>query len=162
MSVNQETNRERAKEQAKELKTLPEVTAENKALPEVTATEKPLPPFGDESNMVQLGDEVVEVKPTKLKYQRDRTAAFYRVLEVYPLPDIFAFEKGQLDPDRDGDKCLFDWLIAVLDDVELVKRHYESIDAEVIERLLKLFKKLNKIDEKEENAKNLRAKAMNR
>ena len=44
---------------------------------------------------------------------RNRTAAFYRILEVYPLSDILAMEAGAFDDERDGDKAVMDWLIAV-------------------------------------------------
>lgn len=67
-------------------------------------------------------------------------------------------EEGQLDEGRDGDKCLMDWLIAVFDDVDFVIDNYDAMDAEMIEKILGIFKRLNKIDEKEQARKNLTAK----
>lgn len=65
--------------------------------------------------------------------------------------------EGALGDERDGDKALMDWLIAVFDDEEIVVENYDSMDTETIERVLAIFKRINKIDEKEEKAKKLQA-----
>lgn len=143
-------------------KSIPEIIEEKKELPEVTDQEKELPSPIKLENAVYLGEEWIEIKPTKLKYQRDRTAAFYRILDVYPLPDILAFDKGVLDENRDGDKCLFDWLIAVFNDSNIVVKYYDNMDSAMIYKLLEIFKRLNGIQEKEDEAKNRAAKATNR
>ena len=67
-----------------ELKDIPEVTKKPKVLPKVGTKEIGLPVVGKAENMVKIGGELIEILPTKLRYQRDRTAAFYNVLEVYP------------------------------------------------------------------------------
>jgi len=118
-------------------------------------TEKGLPQIGSPENSILIGDTLVEVKPTKLKYQRNRTAAFYKMLEVYPLADILAMEAGAFGDDRDGDKALMDWLVAVLDDEKLVTENYDRLDTGVIEQLLAIFRRVNRIDEKEQKLKNL-------
>ena len=89
-----------------------------------------------------------------MRYMRNRTAEFYHILEIYPLPDILATKRGVIDEKRDGDKCLMDWLIAVTNDEELIRAHYDELDADVIMRMLEIFKRINKITEKEEAAKN--------
>ncbi len=127
----------------------------SKALPTAEQTEKGLPQIGSPENSILIGDTLVEVKPTKLKYQRNRTAAFYKMLEVYPLADILAMEAGAFGDDRDGDKALMDWLIAVLDDEKLVTENYDRLDTGVIEQLLAIFRRVNRIDEKEQKLKNL-------
>ena len=104
-----------------------------------------------------IGEALVEVKPTKLKYQRNRTAAFYKMLELYPLADILAMEAGAFGDDRDGDKALMDWLIAVLDDEKLVTENYDNIDTGTIEQLLAIFRRVNRVDEKEQKQKNVLA-----
>lgn len=106
-------------------------------------------------NSVRIGDQLIEIKPTKLKYQRNRTAAFYRMLELYPLADILAMEAGAFGDDRDGDKALMDWLIAVTDDEQLILDHYNELDTGVIEQLLQIFRRVNRMDEKEQKQKNL-------
>ena len=127
----------------------------SKPLPVTAQTEKGLPQIGSPENSILIGDTLVEVKPTKLKYQRNRTAAFYKMLEVYPLADILAMEAGAFGDDRDGDKALMDWLIAVLDDEKLVTENYDRLDTGVIEQLLAIFRRVNRIDEKEQKLKNL-------
>lgn len=77
------------------------------------------------------------------------------MLELYPLADILAMEAGAFGDDRDGDKAVMDWLIAVTDDVELITAHYDSLDTGVIEQMLSIFRRVNRIDEKEAKQKNL-------
>lgn len=143
-------------------KKLPQETKLDKVVPEPTEKEKALPPTVNPENVIKLGDEEIEIKPTKLKYQRNRTAAAYRILELYPLPDVLAMNAGALDPDRDGDQVVFDFLTAVFDDGKLVQKYYDSMTTEDIERILKIFKRLNAITDKEEKAKNLKAKETSR
>ena len=149
-------------------KELPESTQVNKEIPEGKELNKDLPPIVNPENVIRLGDEDIEIKPTKLLYQRNRTAAAYRILEVYPLPDILAMEKGILDPDRDGDAIVFDFLTAVFDNkpgaadpewsATRLREYYDSMTSEDIERAVKIFKRLNHIEDKEEAAKNRAAK----
>lgn len=77
------------------------------------------------------------------------------MLELYPLADILAMEAGAFGDDRDGDKAVMDWLIAVTDDEKLVTAHYDSLDTGVIEQMLSIFRRVNRIDEKETKQKNL-------
>ena len=141
-------------------KSLPKVTEELKPIPEVTDTTPPLPvpsnkkvavpKVGDLQNIVQFGDVEIELKPTKIKYQRDRTAAFYRMLKQMPLIDILALQDGILDPERSSDKMLFDWLIAVTDDPKIVTANYDKLDTETIHQILEIFCRLNHIPDDDE------------
>ena len=124
-------------------------------MPAPEQADKGLPQIGSPENSVQIGDQLIEIKPTKLKYQRNRTAAFYRMLELYPLADILAMEAGAFGDDRDGDKALMDWLIAVTDDEQLILDHYNELDTGMIEQLLQIFRRVNRMDEKEQKQKNL-------
>ena len=139
----------------REDKQLPEVTEEKKVVPAVTTKKKEAPPKGHLENMIMFGDRMIEIKETKVQYQRDRTAAFYRLLELYPLVDILGMDAGSFGDDRDGDKAVFDWLIAVTDDPQLVEENYDKLDTGTIEKLLSIFRRVNKIDEKEEKLKNV-------
>ena len=130
-------------------KPVPEYSEETKPMPEVTETEKPLPEPGIPENMVQFGKKKIEIKPTKLKYQRDRTAAFYKLLQQVPLVELLALQDGVLDPQRSSDKMLFDWLIAVTDDPKLVTANYDDIDSETVHRLLEIFCRLNYIKDED-------------
>jgi len=144
-------------------KSLPKVNENEKPMPEVTETTPPLPKptnkkiaapkIGNPQNVVQFGDVEVELKPTKIKYQRDRTAAFYRMLKQMPLIDILALQDGILDPERSSDKMLFDWLIAVTDDPKLVTANYDKLDSESIYKMLEIFCRLNHIPEDEKKQK---------
>ena len=127
----------------------------NKPLPASEQMDNGLPQIGSPENSVRIGDQLIEIKPTKLKYQRNRTAAFYRMLELYPLADILAMEAGAFGDDRDGDKALMDWLIAVTDDEQLILDHYNELDTGMIEQLLQIFRRVNRMDEKEQKQKNL-------
>jgi len=128
---------------------------QSKELPEAQQTEKVLPQVGSPENSIVIGDRLIEIKPTKLRYQRNRTAAFYKMLELYPLADILAMEAGAFGDDRDGDKAVMDWLIAVFDNEALVLEHYDSMDTGTVEQLLEIFRRVNRIDEKEQKQKNV-------
>ena len=66
-----------------------------------------------------------------------------------------AMEEGSFGDDRDGDKAVMDWLIAAVDDEELILQNYDEMSTETIEKILSIFRRVNKIDEKEEKLKNL-------
>lgn len=66
-------------------------------------------------------------------------------------------EAGTFGDDRDGDKAVMDWLVAVTDNEELILAHYDEMDTDTIERLLAIFKRVNKIDEKEAYQKKIQA-----
>lgn len=146
-------------------KQMPEVTEQNieipeagvaeKETPKVTPKKKDAPPKGHPENMIMFGEKMIEIKPTKVKYQRDRTAAFSRILELYPLVDILGMDDTSFGDGRDGDKCVFDWLIAVTDDADLVTEYYDSLDTETVEKLLAIYRRVNKIDDKEAKLKNV-------
>lgn len=138
-----------------EMKAIPLVEIKNKELPISNVKEKKLPIVGVPENTVMIGDMPVEVKPTKVKYQRNRTATFYRLQDIYPLMDIMAMDAGSFGDDRDGDKAVMDWLIAALDDEKLVLENYDDMDTGTIEKILSIFKRVNKIEEKDDKLKNM-------
>lgn len=136
-------------------KELPSAEQTEKELPGTEMKKKETPMVGNPENTVMIGGKPIEIKPTKLKYQRNRTATFFRALEIYPLIDILAMEAGAFGDDRDGDKALMDWLIAATDDEETITKNYDELDTETIERILSIFRRVNRIDEKDEKIKNL-------
>lgn len=136
-------------------KQLPELGMDEKKIPETNIKSKALPKTGNPENTVIIGEQLIEIKPTKLKYQRNRTAAFYRVLDMYPLTDILAMEAGSFGDERDGDKATMDWLIAATDDEQLIVDNYDEMDTGTIEKILSIFKRVNRIDEKESKIKNM-------
>lgn len=138
-----------------EEKELPSTDIQAKPKPDPKTNKKSLPPVGNPENTVMIGGKPIEIKATKLKYQRNRTATFYRILELYPLTDILSMDAGQFGDERDGDKAVMDWLIAATDDEELIVNNYDDLDTETIEKILTIFKRVNRITEKDEKLKNL-------
>lgn len=139
---------------------VPEVDVKEKELPNDSKAVKKLPPIGNPENTVMIGGELIEIKPMKLIYQRNRTAVFYHALELYPLPDLLAMDPGTQDmfgDGRDGDKALLDWLVAATDREELMREHYNEIDTDTVYRILEIFRRVNKIDEREAKLKNAMA-----
>ena len=136
-------------------KKLPTTEQQEKILPNTETKIKELPKVGSPENTVLIGDKLIEIKPTLLKYQRNRTAAFYRMLDMYPLMDILAMEAGSFGDDRDGDKAVMDWLIAATNDEQLVLDNYDTMDTGTIEKILSIFKRVNRVEEKEEKIKNM-------
>lgn len=140
-----------------EAKEVQEPTAEKKS-PAPSRKTKNMPTVGVLENTVMIGGKSIEIKPTKLKYHRNNTASFYRVIDLVPLPEILSYPAGAFGDERDGDKALMDWLIAVTDDEELIVENYNEMDTAVIEQMLEIFKRINKITEKEEKQKNAQSR----
>lgn len=137
-----------------EVKEIPNGEQETKPIPKEVEHVKELPKVGNPENTVIIGGKLIEIKPTKLKYHRNRTAVFYHILEMYPLSDILAMGPKAFGDGLDGDKKLYDWLVAVTDDEELIRENYDEIDSDLIYRLLEIFRRINKISEMEEKLKN--------
>lgn len=136
-------------------KALPKETKEVKPVPEHKEVVVELPQVGVPENTVQFGDTLIEIKPTKMRYLRDRTLNFYKILDIYPLVEILSWGGEAFEDGRDGDKCVMDWLIAVTNDPQLVKKNYNNIDVDTVENMLLIFKRLNRLEEKEQARKNL-------
>ena len=131
-------------------KDVPEETELNRESPEESKLDKEAPQTIPLENCVKIGDELIEIKPTKLKYFRNKMASAYSVLKIVPLNELLTYGKGVIDEKRDADQLLFDFLVAVFDGSDIVRDHYEDMTAEDIEQIFKIFGRLNHIDEKEE------------
>jgi hypothetical protein len=107
-----------------------------------------------------IGTQKIEIKPTKLKYFRNKAASAYGIIKAVPLHELLTYDKGVLDERRSADELLYDFLVAVFDDQTLVRDHYDDLDAETIDQIVKIFGRINHVDEKEEAArKNKEAQA---
>lgn len=106
-----------------------------------------------ESNCVVVDGQKIEIKPTKLKYFRNKAASGYAIIKAVPLPELLTYEKGIIDKERDADQLLYDFLVATFDDSTFVRDHYDEFDADLIDKVCKIFGKVNHIDEKEEAAR---------
>lgn len=148
----------------------PTATAKVKEKPTVTKTveEIPLPKelnniipsIRKEENCIKIGNKLVEILPTKMKYFRNKTATVYSILEAVPLTDFFAYTKGVFDPERDSDQIMYDFLVAVFDDEKLIHKNYENISVNDIEKILEIFDRVNHISEKKETARKNREAQM--
>ena len=132
---------------------LPDAEIIDREMPSGEIKQVEIPKIGNPENTVMIGGQLIEIKPMKLKYVRNRTAAFRHILEMYPLSDILAMDNGFGDG-RDGDKALMDWLIAVTDNEQLILENYNDIDTETIYKLLAIHRRVDKIDELEAKLKN--------
>lgn len=109
-------------------------------------------------NCVIIDGKEIEIKPTKLKYFRNKMASAYMFLKTIPLNEVLAYGKNVIDETRDADQVLFDFLVAVFDDAKFVKSHYDNMTADEVEQIFKIFGRINHIDEKEElKRKNMEA-----
>lgn len=133
---------------------MPDTDIVEKKLPDTEIKQKELPAIGNPENTVVIGEDLIEIKPMKMRYVRNRTAAFRHILETYPLSDILAMENTFGDG-RDGDKALYDWLVAVTDNEELIQENYDNIDTETIYKMLAIHRRVDKVDELETKLKNV-------
>ena len=137
-------------QESKQLETTPEASPEKTEMPSDEI----------EENCVMVGNEKIELKPTKLKYFRNKAASAYGIIKAVPLYELLTYGKGVLDETRDADQLLYDFLVAAFDSSEFIRDHYDEMTAETIDRVCKIFGRLNHIDEKEEIArKNKEAQA---
>ena len=139
---------------------LPEEKEVKKDIPEASPEKEEMPADKPEENCVIIGGEKIEIKPTKLKYFRSKHASAYNIIKVVPLHELLTYGKGVIDENRTADQLLYDFLIAVFDDPDFVKDHYNDLDADIVDKICKIFGRVNHIDEKEEAArKNKEAQA---
>ena len=111
-------------------------------------------------DIIMIGKTKKKIKPTKLRYFRNRVASIYDILVTVPLQEFLSYDAGVFDPERDSDQILFDFLVAVFDDEKFVREHYDDITADEVEQLIQIFGRLNHIEEKKEKArKNREAQA---
>lgn len=131
------------------VKETPDTKQEKKPTPSKKMATKDMPMVGNPENSIVVNGHLKEITSTRVIYQRNHSAYFYKALETYPLVDILS-DVYEFDKNRDGDKCVFDWLIAVFDDEQFVEENYNDMDTDTIYRILEIFKRVNKITELEE------------
>lgn len=132
---------------------IPKESSKLDVIPNVTPEKEEKPSDFIEENCVVVGDKKIEIKPTKLKYFRNKAASAYGIIKAVPLHELLTYGKGVLDENRDADQLLYDFLIAAFDDSTLVRDNYDNLDADTIDRICKIFGRVNHIDEKEEQAR---------
>lgn len=154
-----ELNKIKPKESPK-IKVAPEESKLVETKPEASPPKEEKPSDEKEENCVFVEGKKIEIKPTKLKYFRNKAASAYGVIKAVPLHELLTYNKGVLDEKRSADQLLYDFLVAAFDSSEFVRDHYDELDADTIDRICKIFGRINHIDEKEEAArKNREAQA---
>ena len=147
-------------EESPQLSVVPNESPEKESTPDASPEKQEKPSDFLEENCVMVGDKKIEIKPTKLKYFRNKAASAYGIIKAVPLHELLTYDKGVLDETRDADQLLYDFLVATFDDSAFVRDNYDDLDADTIDRIVKIFGRINHIDEKEEAArKNREAQA---
>lgn len=131
----------------------PTSAIETSQVPAAKIVNKTIPDTVPERFRVKVGDEERELRPTKLKFFRSGTVGIYKFLRIIPLNEFISYEAGVFDPEKSADQLLFEFLVAVFDDEDFVKRNYDEFNADDIEKFVKAFGELNHLDEKEEAAR---------
>lgn len=132
-------------------------------IPEESPEKTDMPSDLNLENCVEIDGQQIEIKPTKLKYFRNKAASAYGIIKAVPIHKLLTYGKGDIDEQRDADQLLYDFLVSAFDDKEFVRSHYDEMNADQVEKILKIFGRLNHIDEKEEAArKNMEAQAQQR
>lgn len=131
----------------------PNITDQLQDPPEPKALDKEMPTPYKEENCVTIKGKKIEIQPTKLAYFRNKTASAYEILKAVPLTEFMTVGKGVFDEKRDADQILFDFLIAVFDDKELLKTSYDDITAADVEKILEIFGRINGIEARKEEAR---------
>ena len=125
----------------------------NETQPGPSPEKTEMPSDNNENNCVIVDGQKIEIKPTKLKYFRNKGASGYGIIKAVPLHELLTYGKGVVDKERDADQLLYDFLVAAFDDSTFVRDHYDNMDAETVERVIRIFGRINYIDEKEEAAR---------
>lgn len=135
-----------------QVQTKPEETKPLGFVPNATPPKAEMPPEIPPENCVVFNGETIEIKPTKFKYFRNKTASAYGIIKQVPIQELLFYDNS-FDKEKSTDQLLFDFLVAVFDDSAFVRNHYDEFDAEILEQILKIFGRINHIDEKEEAAR---------
>ena len=152
-------NKEQPEETPK-IEETPEETPKVEETPNASPEKEEKPSDVIEENCITIGEQKIELKPTKLKYFRNKAASAYGIIKAVPLHELLTYDKGILDPNRDADQLLYDFLVAAFDNSTFVRDNYDELDADTIDKIVKIFGRINHIDEKEEAArKNKEAQA---
>lgn len=151
-------------EESKLKEEIPDVSPQKEEVPDSVPPKEEMPSNLNMENVVEIGGKQIEIKPTKLKYFRNKTTSSYGYLKTVPLNDFLAIPAIKMDEGKakDPDQLLYNFLVAALDDAEFVRDYYDEMTADDVDRIVKIFGRINHIDEKEEaTRKNKEAQAAN-
>lgn len=127
----------------------PDFVEQNVPTPQYIEQKIPAPPVGLSQNQIIIDGVLLQIKSTKVKYHRAKVTDFYKVLKQAPLSEILSLDEDFFGA-HSPDKMLFDWLVAVIDDPDFVTQHYNNFTAKDVDDLVKIYCRLNGIDQREE------------
>lgn len=108
-------------------------------------------------NHVLINGKEIEVKSASRRYLVNRTGAFFRVLESYPLPTILSIRKKTDGTQFDGYEYLFYWVVAAFEDYEFAKKHFWDIEVRTLRKIMEIYiKRLGDPTRKDEKPKRRR------
>ena len=146
--------------ESQQLEEMPVESAQLEEIPEESPEKTDMPSDLNLENCVEIDGQQIEIKPTKLKYFRNKAASAYGIIKAVPIHELLTYGKGVIDEKRDADQLLYDFLVSAFDDKEFVRSHYDEMDADQVEKIIEIFGRINHINEKEEAArKNREAQA---
>lgn len=157
--VDEQPEEESFKEETPNVSSLKEDTPDTSPLkeeiPEQEALLTETPSNLNMENVVTIGGQQIEIKPTKLKYFRNKSTSCYGYLKTVPLNDFLMIPAIKIEADKakEPDQLLFNFLVAVFDSSEFVRDNYDEMTADEVDRIVKIFGRINHIDEKEEAAR---------
>lgn len=134
-------------------KTNDNIVKDSRIVPDKTEDQKAMTRKINSQNMIIVNGKEIEIKPTRMRYFRNRTASIYTILKKLPLYEFLSYDKGVFDETKDSDQLLYDFMVAVFDDEAFVRKEYDNFDAENFEQILKIFGRINHIDQREEAAR---------
>ncbi len=85
---------------------IPNESSQKETIPDASPEKEEKPSDFLEENCVLVGENKIEIKPTKLKYFRNKAASAYGVIKAVPLHELLTYGKGVLDEKRDADQLL--------------------------------------------------------
>lgn len=128
--------------------------------PKASKAKEELPETEEDKRTIVIAGRKIVINPIRVLYMRSGNGSIYRLLERYPIIEFLASSAEDLGLDRSGEQLLFDFLVAVFNDSEIVSEIFDDITIEDIYNIIRIYRYVNKIDEKEEERKNLIAKEM--
>ena len=138
---------------------IPKEEPQKENIPEPFPEKSEVPSDLPEEDCVTFKEKKIQIKPTKLKYFRNKAASCYNLVKAIPLFEFLTYDKGVFDPNRSADELLFNFLVSAFDDSSFVTLNYDEFDAAMVDRIVKILGRLNGVDDKEAERKNREAQA---
>lgn len=98
-------------------------------------------------NEIELNEEIIKIKPVKLKYIIDGFYGYYTLLKKMGLIKLFGYSDGKVLLDK--------FLTSVFDNEQsIIDKFYEELNEVKMKELVNIVQKVNELEE-EEDLKNV-------